>query len=505
MKRLCGKFLVQTLDPIVTVTLKMTVSIFAIRDHAEGSELVQVGPYTLMSQRFSLPDLFKWMGKRIAATTHLEIDIGRMGYGPTEDLLRDLRSSGHELNARIDTLVLTSHDWGRGMEDANPYATSLGRLRDFLLSSCPMLHTINLLLDKAPSWQVNGPSLRHICLRLPPSTCLYFCWEDSGTKELYEYMDLSGMQSVNLPNLQTLFLQGLQEPVRVRGIDFRDPTKFKVMNVHDCWFEDLSLPSSCKIFVSAQSNVFLDHLDGSRGHPFVSGASHVCLPTNLSEEVFAFTFTAESKEKLLQRHALGIPNMFQAMRCLHMTRPNNSIRCSKYDSYEVKHYFDNSTEHKEPRYSNMRLFNMRGLSRHWQHVNLKKLLVEGDSLGITVPALPNLEMLLVFCERNVALDFIDPKSLGLIIKKMSVVGKQIQFDRQQHGELCMALEARDLELVGDWSKCIAMCPNNTIVPTAAELREQAKLGFTCECKACPSCLGIGAAEFEKHDPLSRAP
>ena len=178
-----------------------------------------------MSQRFDLSDLFTWVGKRISATTHLEIDVGHMGYGPTKDLLCDLRKSGHDLNARMGILVLTSHDWGRGMDDANPYAVSLGRLRDFILSSYPMLHTVSFLLEKAPSWRVCGPSLRHMCLRLPPSTCLEFCYEDSWAKELYEYMELSGMQSVNLPNLQTLFLQGLQEPVRVRGIDFRDSTR----------------------------------------------------------------------------------------------------------------------------------------------------------------------------------------------------------------------------------------------------------------------------------------
>ena len=246
--------------------------------------------------------------------------------------------------------------------------------------------------------------------------------------------------------------------------------------------------------MSAQSNVFLTHLDGSRGHPIVSGASHVCLPTDLAAEVYDGNYSAEHRKELLQRYAMGIPDMFPAMRRLHMTRPNESIRCGKYDNRKYNHCFG-WTEQNEPRYGDMRLFNVSGLSRHWQHVNLRELLIEGFSLGITIPALPCLEMLVVFCEKNVALDFIDPKSLGRAIRKMSVV---------QHEELCTALAVRDLNLVGDWSRCIAIHLSNSSVPTAVELREQAQQEFACKCKACPSCLGIGTTVYEELDHCSRA-
>ena len=107
----------------------------------------------------------------------------------------------------------------------------MAQLQEYVMSVCPKLRTISLSLDKAPSWQVHGPSLRHMCLQIPPSTTIergrLEDFEDASeiipsARHLYSFKEMSGMHSNNLPNLQTLFLQGLREPVEVRGIDFHD-------------------------------------------------------------------------------------------------------------------------------------------------------------------------------------------------------------------------------------------------------------------------------------------
>ena len=89
------------------------------------------------------------------------------------------------------------------------------------------------------------------------------------------------------------------------------------------------------------------------------------------------------------------------------------------------------------------------------------------------------------------------KGFGHTITRMSVIGEQIHFHRQQHQELCMALKVRNLELVGDWSRCIALHADNKPMPAIAELLRQAMQGFACQCGACPSCLGIGTRKLEE--------
>ncbi len=368
------------------------------------------------------------------------------------------------------------------------------------MSVCPKLRTISLSLDKAPSWQVHGPSLRHMCLQIPPSTTIergrLEDFEDASeiipsARHLYSFKEMSGMHSNNLPNLQTLFLQGLREPVEVRGIDFHDSNTLEVIDVHDCWISDLSVPPTCRVFVSAQSSFFIAHMDGSREHPLVSKALHVRLPTDLGDYIHKSNRFFEQPPK----YVMGIPDMFPAMRTLRMTTPNESFRCNRYCSFDDRLECFPYTAYRLPAqavtwYADMGLHHMKCLSRHWQHVNLRELIVDGKSLGVTIPALPNLETLLVVCTRSVALDFVDAASLGCTITNMSVTGKDIHFHKEQRQELCIALKARDLALVGDWWRCIAVRGCNDPVCPAEELHRQAVLGLACRCKACPACLGI---------------
>ena len=137
------------------------------------------------------------------------------------------------------------------------------------------------------------------------------------------------MHSRNLPSLQTLFLRGLREPVRLRGVDFWNSRTLEVVNVRDCWVDGLSVPPFCNVFVSAQSGFIISHLDGFRGHPLVSRAHHVCLPTDLGDNIEVDNYYTKSDEeslRLRQKYALGIPNMFPAMRSLRMTWPSESTR-----------------------------------------------------------------------------------------------------------------------------------------------------------------------------------
>ena len=72
---------------------------------------------------------------------------------------------------------------------------------------------------------------------------------------------------------------------------------------------------------------------------------------------------------------------------------------------------------------------------------------------------------------------------------MSILGEQIYFHK--HQELCRALKARGLELVGDWNRFIAVHRCSKPAPATSELVQQAVQGLACQCRACPSCLGIG--------------
>ena len=462
-----------------------------------------------------LPELFTWMGKRINATRHLAIHIDYRGCwepsGP-EALRSDLLSSGHGWMAKMETLDLSIDEPASLCHKASLDCL----LQDRLISSCCRLDTMSVSFNKDPSWLMRCPAMRHICLHLsPPPT------------SQKPFHDLSGMHSMYLPHLETLYLQGY-ESLELGCIDFRDSGRLEVVSVLDCWIDDVALPPSCKVCVSAQSCSFILHMDETRQHPLVSSASHVCLPTDLLERLRAdgdyldsdcYTDTGEyssdedwsddsgadgrnftgrlfrkewMREEDLRKSAMGIPDMFPAMRSLRLTRPDKGLR-PYYQYRDYKRCYIPSSELMEEHGScGVSLFYMRCLSAQWQHSILRELIIEGNSLGVTIPALPSLETLLVSCNRNVELKFTDPEGLGRTITRMSVAGQQIHFDLQQQRELISALHARSMELVGDWNRCMAVhASKNNPIPTAAELLGQTWQGLRCRCQACPSCLGVG--------------
>ncbi len=489
----------------------MLSTIYSYAQAGEHISGLQVGHENLAWRTSRWPKLFAWMGKRLGATRHLEIDIDCRGGCSPEELSSLLHSLGHNLNAEMETLILNrtcrcQREYRRyDRSDCHSLTKPItARLQRFVMeeSSCARVHTIWLSLDKVPSWRVHGPSLRHICLRIPPSTSVeHGGWPDEGpsAKRLYKLKRMRGLHSKNLPKLQTLFLQGLREPVELRGVNFRHSSTLKVINVHDCWIDDLALPPACKVFVAAQSDFLIDHMDCAREHPLVSRAKHVCLPFDLGEYISDDDLLLSEETQLRQKYPMGIPDMFAAMRSFHLTQPNKDIRCGYCRSWD--NFLTCFSNHacEESGYADVSVYHMRGLSRHWQHVNLRELLIEGDSLGITIPALPKLKTLLVRCKGSVALDFVDADSLGQTITKLSVTGRRIFFNGQQRKKLCTALRTRDLVLDGDWDKCVAVYGSNDPAPTVAELLQQTMQGLACHCKGCPSCLGIGQSMLSEED------
>ncbi len=158
------------------------------------------------------------------------------------------------------------------------------------------------------------------------------------------------------------------------------------------------------------------------------------------------------------------------------------------------------------------LVSLRCLSQQWQHVSLRELLIEGDSLGVTIPALPNLETLLVSCESILALDFTDPEYLGRTITKIVLSAQDMRFHAKQHQRHYRALSTRGLALSGDWSRCaldtytllIAVQTMDDPSHGIAEALKQYKQAFGCTCGACPSCLGIGLKRLEREHPSKHA-
>ena len=341
------------------------------------------------------------------------------------------------------------------------------------------------------------PSLRHLCLYFPHTQTV---------KGIFS--ELSGLQYNSLSNLQTLHLQlqGGQALVELRGIDFQHSSRLEVFSSHNCWMDDLSLPPSCQVYVSAQPSSFIVHMDESRGHPLVCRASHVCLPTDLAERVTAEGYYDaedydQTEDAELQRSATGIPDMFPAMRSLRLTWPHWGCRPIGQQQ-ALRRCFTGDYHAERQEYCGLDLMPMRCLTRQWQHANLKELLIEGGSLGITIPALPSSETLLVSCYENVALDIVDPEYLGRTINSMSIIAKRVHFHTQQLQDLRKALEARDLKLTRMWRGYNFVCvhASSEPSPTEAELLEQARQGFECHCRACPACLGIGQSMLNREDP-----
>ncbi len=429
------------------------------------------------------------MGKRIKDTKHLSIHINYPQWDSQSpgctvyDLIRCLFGSGHELNPNMETLEVVIGDSGLQC----PNGSLLGWLQDWAIASCTKLRTMSLSLVKAPSWLVNGPSLRHICLLFP----------SRQTAERL-FVSMFGFDSKSLPNLETLFLQGSPKELQLRCIDFRDSERLQAVHIYDCWIDDLSLPSFCKVSVSAQSGLFIAHMDELRGHPLVSSATHVCLPTDLADKMtmsrfFTPAFIGDSLWGIRQSKstdALGIPDMFPAMRSLHLTWPQHAFRAHAcgLSPWDCNHnaggcFPRDHIESYQPEHDTF-FVALRCLSPLWHHGNLTDLIIEGASLEVLIPALPCLRTLHVSCIDYVAVNFVDPVCLGHTITKMGITGKRICLYPQQHSKLCEVLKARNLELIGNWSKYVSIHAKGRPSPTIVD-------GYQCSCKACPRCLGIG--------------
>ena len=455
-----------------------------------------------------LPKLFTWMGKRTQATEHLELHTDcKLWEKQTppcapEALLSCLQASGHGVNVNMKTLDLTIED----RRYLNPSAPLMGQLQDWVIPLCPNLDTISLSLDRAPSWLTNCPTLRHLCLFFPPL----------GTDQA-AFKESCNMHSMNLPNLQTLFLQGGQHLVELSSINFRDSKKLDVVHVQDCWIDDLLLQPSCNLFVSAEVPQIIIRMVEFQEHPLVKSASHVRLLTELTERMAADDYyndieVDEGEDEQLQTSAVGIPNMFSAMRSLRLTWCTPGVQVGMHTSTVGRCYIDAHQAAQERNKEDFAIYvwPIRCLPKHWQHENLKELIIEGDYMGVTIAALPSLETLLVFSHTRIAFNFVDPERLGQTIARMRIRGNHIVFKPEQRQVLCKALRGRNLELVGDWEVerrvptssgvVIALHPKDECLPTMAELLEQAGDGVECLCGACPSCLGIGKERLDKEDP-----
>ena len=169
-----------------------------------------------------LQELFIWMGERLQATRHLAIHIDcRVWGGSSESLLMHLLRSGRKLNANMETLDLTIEGW----HPNDPNESLVGPLQALVTSSCHKLNTISLFLDSYSLHLPNCMFLRHICLYI-----LSPCQLRKGDP----VVQLQGLKSRNLPNLQSVFLQGNNAPVHLTGLDFSDSNSLQVVRVHDC-------------------------------------------------------------------------------------------------------------------------------------------------------------------------------------------------------------------------------------------------------------------------------
>ena len=200
-------------------------------------------------------------------------------------------------------------------------------------------------------------------------------------------------------------------------------------------------------------------------------------------------------------------DMFRNMRSLHLTHPDITHR-NTYVLNGENRKDDRCTLHHENE-DTYDFVPLRCFSKQWQHVNLRELLIEGSSLGVTIPALPNLETLLISCNTDLALDFVDPKYLGRTITRMDFSAQQMDICTDQKQELYKALSARGLELAGDWmsyfyTRLVAVQTRDYPNYRAAEAVKEYTRGFECTCRACPSCLGIGIKMLEREDPSEDA-
>ncbi|CAL5224369.1 g7044 [Coccomyxa viridis] len=276
-----------------------------------------------------LPELLTWVGRRLKATTHLAIHIdyplwqeySRCTVNVDDsDPLSHLLSSDPGLNVNLETLDLAMGDWWSDYDDV----AHLSWLRDWVLHSGPRLKTVSLALERAPTWLMQCSSLRHLCLYFP---CRLAASKDDAvldSRDSIIFTDLpSNLNDVNLPNLQTLFLQGVGHDLG--GINFQGSGSLEVVHVKNCWLNEFYVPPSCELRVSAQSERLIMRMDKSRAHPLVGNASYVCLPTNLAERVTPDGCCSDDDEEIeLRESAVGIPDIFSNMRSLRLTYPQKA-------------------------------------------------------------------------------------------------------------------------------------------------------------------------------------
>ena len=445
------------------------MSLLASLGYDDGASAMQmVRHFRGRGRQACLPEIFTWISKRIEATIQLSIHISypdwdRQNPGCTpDDLLERLCSSGHELNANMKTIEqLTAED------DAG--AVQLGWLQDWVIAQCSRLGTVSLPLEKAPAWLMCSPTLQHICLYFPP---------DQTAQGLFA--ELSGLDGKNLPNLRTLYLKGSSEPLELECVTFQDSERLEAVHISDCWVDDLSLPPSCKLSVSAQSSFLMVRMAENEEHPLVRRANYVCLPTDLADS--------------------SIPEVFSSMHSLRLTRPHDAYRPSsesdwRGNSDHMRCFMWGYTGEPCPYYA-MGVHVLTCLAPQWQHGNLRELLIEGNCLKIVIPLFPCLKVLLVSCKNHVAVEFMDPAGLGRTITRLSISGKKIRCKMQQQQVLCKALRARKLRLGGDWSRHVTIhALGHQSYAVAADIG--------CACKACPPCLGNDLEAPQPNDLLLR--
>ena len=314
-----------------------SILLLASHGHDDGASAMQMVRHFMgRGRRACLPEIFTWIGKRMEATTHLSIHISYSdwdGQNPgctPDDLIKCLFSSGLKLNANMRTMEQPT------LRDTN--AVQLGWLQDWVMAKCSRLGTISLPVFKAPTWLMTSPTLQHICLYFPA---------DQTAQGLFT--EVSGLDGKNLPNLRTLYLHGSSKPLEFNCIDFQDSESLKAVHINDCWVNDLSLPPSCNLCVSAQSSFFMVLMDKKKEHPLVDRANHLSLPTDLIDS--------------------SIAEMFPAMRSLRLTWPHDAYRpCSWSDWYcnsdNMRCFMWDYTGEASPYYA-MGFKTMRCLSPQW--------------------------------------------------------------------------------------------------------------------------------------------
>lgn len=410
-----------------------------------------------------LPGLLARVGKRLLVTRHLAIHINydnwqnkRVVGAPIQGwfigtLIGSLLSSDYEPSADMKTLDLSFVDTFGG--DSAP---TMDYLHDWISSRCCRLRSVSLCLKKTPLWHSSGQLLLHICFHYP------VLQEFGGSLEL---------RASDLPKLETLYLRGGPSLVSLDTVDFSASSSFKILHTQECFIQTLSLPPGCKVHLLAQTSNFIVKLDDSKEDPLVKLTEHVCLPTDLSARVTEFGYYSngdEEEERMLEKTATGIVDIFPSMRTLVLTRPHSDFR--HYENLLARNRCFSYVPDEEERPRNKPNFSLTCMPISWQHANLRELFIEGKSLSVNIPKLPSLQTLVIPCRACVALTFAKPKVIGQTISRMIITGERIDVHMQQYVKLCGVLKDRNLVLDGDWNVVVSLHASNVPAPSAAELQ-----------------------------------